>query len=117
MRYFILLPEDTEEDVDYSTNILGEVSFKNFWTEEGFGILERLVEKYPDTLIFRTWWWQSHRAGTIPLERNLPAIAQEKNNPAKPFFKDFDCMIWPVHTKLTTGEGHWYMIVAYPKTG
>ncbi len=50
MRYFILLPEDSEEDVDYSTNILGEVSFKNFWTEEGFGILERLVEKYPDTL-------------------------------------------------------------------
>ena len=50
MRYFILLPEDTEEDVDYSTNFLGEVSFKNFLTEEGFGILERLVEKYPDTL-------------------------------------------------------------------
>ena len=50
MRYFILLPDDSEEDVDYSTNILGEVSFKNFWTEEGFDILERLVEKYPDTL-------------------------------------------------------------------
>tara|TARA_B100001287_G_scaffold106331_1_gene89524 strand:+ start:417 stop:668 length:252 start_codon:yes stop_codon:yes gene_type:complete len=50
MRYFILLPDDSEEDVDYSTNILGEVSFKNFWTEEGFAILERLVEKYPDTL-------------------------------------------------------------------
>ena len=50
MRYFILLPEDSEEDVDYSTNILGEISFKNFWTEEGFEILIRLVEKYPDTL-------------------------------------------------------------------
>ena len=50
MRYFILLPDDSEEDVDYSTNILGEVSFKKFWTEEGFDILERLVEKYPDTL-------------------------------------------------------------------
>ena len=50
MRYFMLLPDDSEEDVDYSTNILGEVSFKNFWTEEGFEILIRLVEKYPDTL-------------------------------------------------------------------
>ena len=50
MRYFILLPEDSEEDVDYSTNILGEVSFKNFWTEDGFEILVRLVDKYPDTL-------------------------------------------------------------------
>jgi len=50
MRYFILLPEDSEEDVNYSTNILGEVSFKNFWADQGFEILVRLVEKYPDTL-------------------------------------------------------------------
>jgi hypothetical protein len=50
MRYFILLPGDTEESVDFSTNILGEVSFKNFWADQGFGILVRLVEKYPDTL-------------------------------------------------------------------
>ena len=50
MRYFILLPGDTEESVDFSTNILGEVSFKNFWADQGFGILARLVEKYPDTL-------------------------------------------------------------------
>ncbi|MDB2399776.1 hypothetical protein N9W01_00760 [bacterium] len=50
MRYFILLPEDNEQDVDYSTNILGETSFKNFWADQGFEILVRLVEKYPDTL-------------------------------------------------------------------
>lgn len=50
MRYFILLPGDTEESVDFSTNILGETSFKNFWADQGFEILVRLVEKYPDTL-------------------------------------------------------------------
>ena len=50
MRYFILLPGDTEESVDFSTNILGEVSFKNFWADQGFDILVRLAEKYPDTL-------------------------------------------------------------------
>ena len=50
MRYFILLPGDTEESVDFSTTILGEVSFKNFWADQGFEILVRLVEKYPDTL-------------------------------------------------------------------
>ena len=50
MRYFILLPGDTEENVDFDTNILGEVSFKNFWADRGFEILVRLVEKYPDTL-------------------------------------------------------------------
>ena len=31
MMYYILLPEDNEDDVDYSTNILGEISFKNCW--------------------------------------------------------------------------------------
>jgi hypothetical protein len=50
MRYFILLPDDTEQDVDFSTNILGESSFKNFWADDGFQVLVRLVEKYPDTL-------------------------------------------------------------------
>jgi hypothetical protein len=48
--YYILLPDDTEEGVQYSTNVLGESSFKNFWAEQGFEILERLVNKYPDTL-------------------------------------------------------------------
>jgi|TARA_B100001094_G_C18065591_1_gene737285 hypothetical protein len=48
--YYILLPDDTEEGVQYSTNVLGESSFKNFWAEQGLEILERLVNKYPDTL-------------------------------------------------------------------
>ena len=50
MRYFILLPGDTEESVNYDTNILGEVSFKNFWADRGFDILIKLVENYPNTL-------------------------------------------------------------------
>lgn len=50
MRYFILLPGDTEETVDFSTNILGEVSFKNFWADQGFDILIKLVEKHPTAL-------------------------------------------------------------------
>lgn len=50
MMYYILLPDDTEEGVQYSTNVLGESSFKNFWADQGYEILERLVNKYPDTL-------------------------------------------------------------------
>ncbi len=50
MMYYILLPDDTEEGVQYSTNVLGESSFKNFWADQGFEILERLVNKYPDTI-------------------------------------------------------------------
>lgn len=48
--YYILLPDDTEEGVQYSTNVLGESSFKNFWADQGYEILERLVNKYPDTI-------------------------------------------------------------------
>jgi len=50
MIYYILLPNDTEEGTQYSTNVLGESAFKNFWTDQGFEILVRLIEKYPDTL-------------------------------------------------------------------
>ena len=50
MMYYILLPDDTEQGVQYSTNVLGESSFKNFWADQGYEILERLVNKYPDTI-------------------------------------------------------------------
>lgn len=50
MRYFILLPGDTEESVNYDTNILGESSFKNFWADRGLDILIKLVENHPDIL-------------------------------------------------------------------
>jgi len=50
MVYYILLPGDSEAEAEYSTNVLGESAFKNFWSDTGFEILVRLIEKYPDTL-------------------------------------------------------------------
>jgi hypothetical protein len=50
MMYYILLPDDNEDGVQYSINVLGESSFKNFWVSQGFDILERMIHKYPDTL-------------------------------------------------------------------
>jgi len=50
MMYYILLPDDEDEGVQYSTNVLGETSFKNFWAEQGFEIFQRMVALYPDTL-------------------------------------------------------------------
>lgn len=41
MRYYILLPDDTEEDCKYSdNNILGEISFNKWYPGLGFKILE-----------------------------------------------------------------------------
>ena len=48
--YYILLPDDEDSGVQYSTNVLGEISFKNFWADQGFEIFQRMVHKYPDTL-------------------------------------------------------------------
>ena len=50
MMYYILLPDDEDNGVQYSTNVLGEISFKNFWADQGFEIFQRIVHKYPDTL-------------------------------------------------------------------
>jgi len=50
MMYYILLPDDEDNGVQYSTNVLGEISFKNFWADQGFEIFQRMVHKYPDTL-------------------------------------------------------------------
>jgi len=50
MMYYILLPDDSDDGVQYSTNVLGEISFKNFWADQGFEIFQRMVHKYPDTL-------------------------------------------------------------------
>jgi hypothetical protein len=43
MQYFILLPNDSDSDLMFSSNILGEKSFKNFWTDDGFKVLKKLI--------------------------------------------------------------------------
>lgn len=50
MMYFILLPNDSEEDTAYSTNVLGEESFGTFWAEDGFFALIKMVEMSPEML-------------------------------------------------------------------
>ena len=72
--YYILLPDDSNEDAQYSTNILGESSFKNFWADQGFGILERLIHKYPDTLDSITI--KDEKSKTYTIEEFLGVISK-----------------------------------------
>jgi len=45
MMYYILLPGDSNEDTEYSTNVLGEeTGFGTFWAEDGFFALIKMVE-------------------------------------------------------------------------
>ena len=50
MTFYMLMKGDTEKDTINSTNTLGEISFKTFYTEDGFKILMNIVDKYPEKL-------------------------------------------------------------------
>ena len=50
MTYYLLLQGDTEKDVFYETNVLGEESFETFYPSIGFSILNRMVNERPEVL-------------------------------------------------------------------
>ena len=50
MTYYLLLKGDTEKDVFYETNVLGEESFEMFYPSIGFTILNRIVNERPEVL-------------------------------------------------------------------
>ena len=51
MKYYILLPNDKEQDVHYETNELGEDNgFGVFWGAHGLKTLMSIVDKQPDLL-------------------------------------------------------------------
>lgn len=43
--FYIKRKSDLNWDSEYSTSQLGEISFKNFWIQEGFKILKKNIEK------------------------------------------------------------------------
>ena len=45
MRYFILYEGNTEDDTINDVNQLGEESFKTFWANRGFNILQKAVDR------------------------------------------------------------------------
>ena len=48
MTYYLLLKGDTEKDVIYETNVLGEESFEIFYPSVGFIILNRIINDNPE---------------------------------------------------------------------
>ena len=48
MIYYLLLKGDTEKDVIYETNVLGEESFEAFYPSVGFMILQRILKDKPE---------------------------------------------------------------------
>lgn len=50
MRFYILLPDDDFESLRSPNSLLGEISFKSFYAENGFRALRNMIERYPDVL-------------------------------------------------------------------
>ena len=50
MTYYLLLKGDTEKDVLFETNVLGEESFETFYPSIGFMILQRILNDKPEII-------------------------------------------------------------------
>jgi len=50
MTYYLLLSGDTEKDVYFDSNVLGEESFGMFYTGQGMLALNNIVNKKPELL-------------------------------------------------------------------
>ena len=50
MTYYLLLSEDTEKDVYFDSNVLGEESFGTFFTGQGMVALNNIVNQKPELL-------------------------------------------------------------------
>jgi len=48
MTYYLLLRGDTEKDVIYETNVLGEESFGVFYPSMGLGLLNKIIQDVED---------------------------------------------------------------------
>lgn len=50
MTYYLLLGSDTEKDVIYETNVLGEESFGVFYPSIGFNLMSKIINDKPELL-------------------------------------------------------------------
>ncbi len=50
MTYYLLLEDDSEKDVYFDSNVLGEESFGMFYTGQGMVALNNIVNQQPELL-------------------------------------------------------------------
>ena len=50
IEYYIFLPDDDPNDVQFDPNILGRESFGTFYAERGMQTLESIVERHHELL-------------------------------------------------------------------
>jgi len=77
MTYFIMLPGDTEKEVYFDSNLLGEDNgFGVFWTGSGLKALMKMVDKQPE--ILPEIKIKTDKGHTITVEQFLTEIKELK---------------------------------------
>jgi|TARA_R110000822_G_scaffold180708_1_gene320416 hypothetical protein len=72
MKYYIMMPGDTNESTIFESNLLGEVSFKVFWAAQGLNALMKMVDRQPEMLEVVTI--KTERGESISVEQFLERI-------------------------------------------
>ena len=73
MKYFLMLPADTEKDVHFETNEIGEdTGFGVFWAGSGLKALMTMVDKQPEILPHITI--KTDKGDSISVEQFLTQI-------------------------------------------
>ena len=73
MTYFIMLPGDTEKEVYFDSNLLGEnTGFGVFWAGAGLKILMKMVDNQPE--ILPEIKIKTEKGNTITVEQFLTEI-------------------------------------------
>lgn len=50
MKYYILLPGDSEKNTMYDSNVLGVYSFKRFAPDLGYEVLQKIINEQPELI-------------------------------------------------------------------
>jgi len=76
MTYYLLLEGDSEEDVYFDSNVLGEESFDKFYPEKGFWALMNMKDRKPELLEMVTV--KKETGEVIPLDQFIDIISTLK---------------------------------------
>jgi len=76
MTYYLLLEDDSEKDVYFDSNVLGEESFDKFYPEKGFWALMNIKDRKPELLEMVTV--KKETGEVIPLDQFIDIISTLK---------------------------------------
>ena len=77
--------------------------------------MQLLNKMYEDALCLSSEWWILHKDDCKKIGRTFNHAKKMKSKEKqKQLVRYFKVLIFPIHTTLDRGGGHWYLIAVYP---